>query len=697
MRSRLRRRLSGAGTTDDAGTALVLALLIILLVGALLAVSLDLVNSGLSIQPNVVTARNESNYAQGAVDGAINNIRGSSTSGRTGSAFPCPTFFTPGTGASGATGNFKVTCEGKTAAGGSGFDEQPQWAIQTVDAAAGMGIHQDGNKVSTIDGGIFSAGDLTVAGAAGQARMDVFGSVYAKEQCHYLAEGDKPLLTSTDPILHCPYPTTGPLNVTPAWPAALTQAGLDSLLSSTTADPIPSCTGSGVITFTQGYYGMKPDDLVKKYKSTCSGVVMHFKPGNYYFDYPGTWDLSNASYNPPGGKIKVVGGEETNPTDLAGRKMGVACDEASAGVQFMFGGDSKINVDGTGAESASEGLELCGPLANAANTPQRISIYGVNAGPSTPTLGNGTLRASDPAGVVKTGTLTSVTGADNARSLADSGLSALMTFRDNDTATITLSGFSGPATVPAGSKITKITVRSVQRQVTSSEFAGVNGSASGAFTLMSGTTQIGATQSLGTAACSPCDRDLYTGAAGGPTWRDLSALSLAYTATGVNNKKSGMALDGLELIVEWTAPTLRPLPCTSPTCPAFLTTGTNPRVWIHGTVFAPTARIDIGVHNKGDTVFARGIVLRTLDFSMSASSKQTDAPFQLPNATATRRVLFKGYAPGDVLPRIRACVSFMDSAPPSGLALRDTAYPGWSLTIERWRVLRDPVDGDSCT
>src|SRR5690349_15662872 len=74
---------------DDEGTALILALIVVLVVGTLLAAVLDFTRAGLVIAPGERDDRNTSNYIQGAVQGAINAVRGSTEIGRTG--VDCPT------------------------------------------------------------------------------------------------------------------------------------------------------------------------------------------------------------------------------------------------------------------------------------------------------------------------------------------------------------------------------------------------------------------------------------------------------------------------------------------------------------------------------------------------------------------------------------------------------------------------------
>jgi hypothetical protein len=186
-------------------------------------------------------------------------------------------------------------------------------------------------------------------------------------------------------------------------------------------------------------------------------------------------------------------------------------------------------------------------------------------------------------------------------------------------------------------------------------------------------------------------------------WRDVNAMTIAYTAKGDNIPGSappgtvyGTArVDGVSLLVDYANPGLHPQVCSG-SCSNFFDSTTNPNVFVRGTVYTPTASWAVQVQNTGTTIFNRGIVVRSVEIHMSSSSKQTDAPFQLPKGNASgRRVLFKGYVNGESQPRVRACVDYVDTAPsPTGGGT--AAFYGYSIAIKRWVALRDALDGDSC-
>src|SRR3954453_242464 len=94
LRKRIRRRVHRITTSRDEGTALILALLVVLIVGTLLAAVMECTTAGLTMVPGQRNDRSTSSYVQGAVQGAINQIRGSSELGREDVA-TCPDFTPP--------------------------------------------------------------------------------------------------------------------------------------------------------------------------------------------------------------------------------------------------------------------------------------------------------------------------------------------------------------------------------------------------------------------------------------------------------------------------------------------------------------------------------------------------------------------------------------------------------------------------
>jgi hypothetical protein len=89
-------------------------------------------------------------------------------------------------------------------------------------------------------------------------------------------------------------------------------------------------------------------------------------------------------------------------------------------------------------------------------------------------------------------------------------------------------------------------------------------------------------------------------------------------------------------------------------------------------------------------VFNRGIVARTIDANVIASSTQDDAPFQLPSINASREVVLVAHlnnSSGAI--RLRARVRYTD-VDDRGTADQsdDIGIPGHKVKVLNWQVVR---------
>ena len=668
--TRLRRRLQQA-QADDGGSALILALLVVLMVGSMLGFVLDATGNGLTLAPNQRDARNESNYLQGAVAGAVNQIRDSSEAGRTDTS--CPDFVPPvPSGVTGVTGHtFRVQCTGLAETSGGSVDA-PRFAIQALAQSSSEGIRQvAGNSQLYIDGGIYSTGVLGVSGGGSGNNMRVNGTATAEGAC---LGGS--LVTTTDfkgPLCNAAHSAAGN---DPAYAGLTSLTSLIGSISSldTGADPVPTCV-SGIVTFSPGYYATRPDLLASRLASSCSSAVYHFLPGQYYMDWESPnnlWDISN----------KVVGG--TFVSGWSG-SLGGACDPTAPGVQWAMGGDSRIHTSSSSGPNAS-GLELCGPSASEAasfpGSPQRIAMYGMssnNALPTPPTAQTVTLAAqSAPVSNPSTAFLLPAL----ARTL-DGASDTALALAEKSVTTLTYGGFDSTPSIPKGSSVSSIVLR-IKEVPTK-----------GAATVTISSPRLATP--ITAALADPCPATgcsvTLTGLLGNDDpWRALRGLSVVYTYTADPDPKKGppdvhtAAVDGIGVDVTYTAPALRALTCT--TGCLFFQSNNNPNVFFHGTVYTPSSLWSVRIHNSGETIFDRGVIVRDIAIDMNSSSKQTSSPFQLPSATPLGRyVLFRGSVDGTSNVKVIACVHYVDRAPlPTG---GTSAYAGWSLSVPEWLVLRN--------
>lgn len=663
---------------EDSGSALVLALLVVLVTGLLLTAALDFTGTGLTLAPKLRNDRNSANYLQGAVDGAIESIRGSSTYGRVGTGIACPSF-TPDvpTAVLGVSSHsYNVTCTAKDVGSGHSPD-QPDFAIQALGSAP-EGVRQSsGNDQLTITGGVYSHGVVTVNAGGGNTRnrMFVYGSVLADGAC------DSARITTTDPDTKpiCDRnttPTDGTYGGDPKYPSAIADdSELGTIISSEAdpdrgADPVPTCAAGngGPVSFYPGYYSERPDVLVAQLASNCTGSRWFFQAGRYYFDYSGVWNLGSPH------AVTVFAGDVA-----AGAILGRGCDPNQDGVpdvdgvQFMFGGSSQISVTGAG------GIEVCSPrpTQHFIGSPQLISMYGVNNGVSVENGAPTSTLAATPA--PRSSGDYPFLQPENAQNIDGTPTTTLLIPKGKHAAL----QFSGFEQLPKGARVTGLKIRVVHTLL-----AGAR--AKVAVASPSHPTPGNAQTFDVPTACTyatPCDIAIpLANVTSAPSWRDINKLALTYTASTPNSNSvdGSAAVDGVALVVDYMSPTLRTLNCGSATCTFFNST-VNLNVFVHGTVYTPSSSWAVQVQSNSGTIFDRGVIVRNIDISVSASSKQQTSPFQLPKGTPDGRlVLFKGYVDHQADETIRACVLYDDR---NGL-------PGYGLSVSHWALLRVPASQD---
>jgi hypothetical protein len=186
-----------------------------------------------------------------------------------------------------------------------------------------------------IGGGVDSAGGVTVENGA----VTTEGYVHANQACTGTI--------LTDDLKCSPGSATPPAPV-----AAVLTAPPSSVYTSTT--PYPVKDASGTCEFTEGTYasGKALSDAVK----ACP--LAHFASGKYYFDFQDAnpadrvWDIAT----------KVIGGvRTTSSANVPGAcRSPITENNAGNGVQFVFGGDSRITFTKNAA------VELCGPSGSGA-------------------------------------------------------------------------------------------------------------------------------------------------------------------------------------------------------------------------------------------------------------------------------------------------------------------------------------------
>jgi hypothetical protein len=630
MGHRMRRRAAG-----DAGSALVLALVFLSLFGLFISVLLSFTSTSLRVTGAVRSEGDASLAADGSVEAAIANLRGNTAWGT--ATGTCPEFQTVVNGRT-AT----VACEAAPGSGavtpGNTTTNTPQYAVLALGAAGEDGIAQNKNSRVSFGGPIFANG--TINASHNQAVISVDGA----------ATGHS-----------CPGP--GQVSATPlACSSSATQtdpgigtAAYDPLVGTPPAvvSTLPSCA-SGTATLSPGTY--QSASSLTTLAAGCDRMV--FTPGVYYFEFPdgaGAWTVSNKD-------LRIVGGT----LDATG-----ACDDTGPGVQWIFGGQSRIDVQ-KGA------LELC---ASPSATAQQIAVYGVRPVAPTP------LTAIVPTAVQAQGSFgASASGAMATDAIVASTTVDTVTAGSNPSQTtpLSLQTFSNP--MPAGSTINGVTL-----QITHSEAVetGRNADSLANLTLEARVGTSGAWTTVRASGATKCTTLCTDSVAlsGITTVAGVTGVIAQYRATiagnNATNRGALVSVDSMVLDVTYTPPGgLKGqsgciVTVGAGACAVLQTGGNEAQLSVKGTIYTPAAWVHVDLVNTATAIVTRGAIVRSLTMILNPSVDVVPA-FDLPStggsATADRRVLLTATVDGQV--RLRALVAFDDSS------------PGHTPDVQSWMVVR---------
>ncbi|MEV8514982.1 hypothetical protein [Dactylosporangium sp. NPDC051484] len=355
MRSRIKH-------TDDSGAALVLALVFITVVAVVIAAVLSFADTSIRTTLRLRDQAAEAAAVDGAAQIAINKLQQGTFDGTVGKCFgptldtlDVPNFYQP---PSGSAYSAAVKCtkdESKSSASPVVISaaNKPGSAILTLGTTGdGLNIKVSGGGTIKVHGGIFSNSNITIS----QGVLSTNTSVTARGNC----TGS----ITSDPARKCNIGTAAdPRGNDPNYPAPTTTP---------TPPSFPVCSGNNkVIDFWPGLY----TDLAKLNKmtdgSSCKNSIYVFNPGTYYFNFGGEWLIDSGYLIGGTPTTKPVGG--TPPTIPGSCKSPIPPNPppsdgwTNAGVQFVFGGDSRIRV------KAAQ-VEICGTYSK---TSPPIAVYGL--------------------------------------------------------------------------------------------------------------------------------------------------------------------------------------------------------------------------------------------------------------------------------------------------------------------------------
>ncbi|KRB72726.1 hypothetical protein ASE01_22005 [Nocardioides sp. Root190] len=419
--------------------------------------------------------------------------------------------------------------------------------------------------------------------------------------------------------------------------------------------PPTSCSGN-VATFEPGYY----DNAAALSTASNLCALAWFKPGTYYFDFHNdscanvcptsifgsagnTWRLNGRKLI--GGTWRGAGGNTNTPPpsniDMNLEQDGVrvpTCvspitDVNAQGVQFVFGGTSRLYID------QNTEMELCGSYH--ADRPP-IVIHGLKNG-GTPSAANiNDLSASANPTAAGDGTWTGLT-APNVTSVANGNASWAPGSASARSTTVTANGFVPSTAIPAGAVVTSATLR-VRHQnadattnsaasatlrvgtTTSASLSLADGTGKG-YSVMT-TSSVTFNSSTNPGVFNALQRAVYDGTYTGAT--------VAYTARSRANVSS--TLDAVLLDLTYYVPVLRgqtgTCVATGTSCPMVSMKNGNNKIllYLQGTTYAPLGYFDILLGNFSAEVAKFGIVARELDFAITNGNPSHTGPiFEIPD------------------------------------------------------------------
>ncbi|GAA1601333.1 hypothetical protein GCM10009789_64460 [Kribbella sancticallisti] len=624
-----------ARARGEEGAALVLVLILVTVIALGLAALLTRSDTSERVTVGLRDQAAATYNADGAMQAAVNNLRNSTYNNSAGQ-----TCFSGGNtlqlnGFYGAD-SAAVTCEAdpkKVLIQCPSLSQcnRPGNAILTlgkVSGEDGLNIQQPTGSTFRVRGNVFSNSNINVVNGA----LNTNASVWARTSCAGAIQ--------STPAPSCNYGSTpNVLGDDPGYVPAATEPPVHR--------DLPACTTqNSVVTFLPGTY----DDAVglsamMKGNSACRHSTWWFKPGVYYFDFRNNGPNSNPLLSPgsDGNTWTVNDGHLVagTPVNSAGAVIATppvpaaipgSCDNPiknanAVGVQFIFGGDSRLAV------KAGE-VEICGTYR--VDKPP-VAIYGLKSGADTTTSWTGadalTMTAVDSAGDFT----------NPGRIVSPDGQNATWTKTGSNkqTGTVTVSGYPPTAAIPVGSVLTSAKLVAVHGNT-----AGATGDDLSVVVTPTGGTPFTVTvPSYGDNLMHTDSVDLFQSGTGTlanlVTTGTFAGVKLAYRAAlqhpGIER------LDSLRLELTFVPPAFRAGsgcvasgPYTgvgsSSTCALIeAVNNSGNQFYVQGTTYAPKAVLDITLNNAAEQVFRFGVVARSLWVKETGSFSYSGVVIEVPD------------------------------------------------------------------
>jgi hypothetical protein len=635
--------------------------------------------------------------ADGALKTAVNQIRNSSYNNDEGKP-GCPALDVP---ASDGT-DVQVTCVPGTTTGGSServaitTANRPAQAVLALGAVAGeTGIAQQADAAFRVQGKVATNGPITTGtgslesvDAAIVAKGTCTGTVISRD-----ARGDVVPTVCSAPAASIP---VDPNYVRPT--------------SGLTYRPLPTCDASSTVEFLPGYY----DDAVglsdmMDGEGPCAGKTFLFKAnatgvGHYYFDFHngegGGLPTGSRVWTIDDPNAEIVGGTpqgwvpDTSVPAVPGACISPLTSTVNKGVQFIFGGDSRIRL-------AAGALEVCGQYA----TTPPFAIFGTKTGADTVTTStlatNG--LGTNPTGGPDFVNPARITTTDNlaATALVDSSTNT------DVTASVVVDILT--AAVPIGSVLTSAQLLVVHRDNNADPASRL------ALLQVSATpTRVGAApltdlpqptiyQDGPTGTAYHTDTlDLLPSLAAEVHNHQFTGLRVRYDAGAVYPNNVTENLDSIRLVLRYKLPAVRGqtvailgingVPSTPncvgafPGCPLLETDAGQTVLSLQGTVYAPLAGLTLRLANAPAVIVRSGIVVRSLQAEVTAAPSFTGPLVEIPTVSTgplALEVYFRASVSGKVVATARVRFATPGTYP------ADPPTPGRrNVTVLSWTIRR---------
>lgn len=582
---------------------------------------------------------------------------------------------------------------------------KPSLALLTLGTSgAEPGLDKSGNSVLRIKGSVYANSTVNTSNgtdcpatpqppAAGANCSEIYvqgASLTAEGAC------SGRIVASGTPGVSCNTGTHTSAGNDPGltYPAAYAQP-----TSGMTPATLPSCSGGSPVTFSPGYY----DDAVGLTNITtgsgaCKGKTFWFKPGTYYFDFHNSDMPNNGSPVVPNGSNVwtfddvdgyLVAGEKqgwtAQATAVPGACVSPLTSTSSAGVKFVFGGDSQFYM-------RRGNVEICGSWS--VDKPP-IALQGAKT--TTGTSQSAMLVPSAVTGTRGNANFTGLAPVSALGSKTDGGAGPVAAgVGKNKTAVLGVTGLSGLG-APVGRRAVldsaTLTVRHGEKGANSGTSLKVNvtPNRSGASTVTKTLSPTVGSSSLTYKEetldlTSELSQELY--AYGLPDSTAPVLVDVTLETDSASDQSVTEQVDYVQLRLTWKPIAVRAQAgCVVAVggCPVI---GTNSQAgkefYVQGTAYLPRSKVDITLNNISGQVFRSGLVVRSASLAITASSSYAGPVIELPDNTLAPKPLDMSFS-AYLCPDGSSC----PASPPSA---------GWQLVGRAQARYTDdaftPVPGD---